>query len=1543
MRVLRIVARAFAWLLLVPAALFASAWVHFHTTLFRGIVRDQALETVNASIRGKITVGHVRQLDSDAIVLQHVSIWDPDGRRVAYAPELRANPNLAALATGVVHLDDVQWPRGRVWLVSMPDGAPSIAAAFMDRDPTPSAGPSPTVILSDIRLGRVSVHGDLPVLANFDRVDVRGRVTIESEDHFELVVPDARLALYRGGRKVATVEPLSGRIHTDPAEGIQATTHARVGPDEMHVRFGYARPDDPAAASDPRRRSIDAELRIHRLSPETLRTLGYPEQAALLRAPIRGQASFRGPFSDLHATAELESDHGRIDATGEYHAGRDATLRVRSDGIDVHRVFVIGDLSHFHFAGDVTATVDLRPQAPRHTEFVAHVRDVRVNQNVFPSLNARGVVERERIRLVHLDAPYLGGPRAIHVDGTIGFDGRVALDVAARNVDLTRDPNLRRLFPGTRGRASADIRVTTGPRGTIHTRGHATVRGLRFDTLRAEHASVRGSMQGSPRAPRLDVIAELQGAQVDGFALGRVDVRARGGPRHWDIAGDARAGGGRVIHVDAGVTRDARSYLVDADLALENLPDRAWRGRAEGLRLFDSGRIEVASFTLASGAQRLEVHGSFEPRRGGGALEANIQNADLALMRAIIGPDAPAIGGLVDAHITLRGSARRPELVAEGAIHRFATGGLTVPRIVYAVAFDQSRGVAEIDASASLRPSGTLSAHAEGRFAPGTRSPIAALERARWTASVDADEIPAAALEGPLGGPSPVAGTLDGRLTGTGTIADPTIEAQIRVRGARAVTPGWDPLDLLVAADYAHHALDARVELTDRRGALGDARIQARFDLRDVIAAPRETMAILERQPWTLDARMVSRPLDQLPRPFSDLSRMHDVGVVQVALAARVRGAPQRATEADLTASLDWSRLHDPGLTMRRGSCARDADPRVELEARLRNGVATAEVRGLVRGSPVLHGEARAAAPVDRWLHEGLPSEPPPVDASVRFERVEASALPWICQYASGPLEGEIVVDGLFGATPAAHAELRSPQLAAFHSDPSALAIVVDAAGDRLRADLSLDAVAGGSAVVHAEVPIAWSTGVPMVVRDGRVSARATFDHAPVGPMLALVPGIEDAQGTIDGSVVAEGAGAAIQMRGTLRLGDVYVSIIELGQDLERIRGRLVFHGNWVEIDRVRAWDQNGWIRLDGSAGFEGVLPERARVAVLMDDFPVRQDGLPIAWMSGRAGFDAWVAQGEGEMSHAHLTTHEFRVRLPDRPPRGLQDLAQHDDVHVVGQMHEREVAAQEAREAAPWHIDIKTDRPVWVRRRDFAVQLEADLVAVARGPEMRVSGTVEARRGYAELVGKRFEIERAVMQFTGARTVDPIVDVLAVHYLTGARSGDRVTVHISGRMSEPELTFGSNREGVNTAGDALALMMGGRSRTGDATEGGMTSEAQDVLAGITAGVLTLTARRELGGAFPVLSVEAQDGGAALRAGIDAHRFVPDSLRGIVRGAYLEGFVATGGSETTTAGEPANQSGRAGGILELEFPRSIVSRMQLAPPQGWGVDLSWEP
>jgi hypothetical protein len=111
--------------------------------------------------------------------------------------------------------------------------------------------------------------------------------------------------------------------------------------------------------------------------------------------------------------------------------------------------------------------------------------------------------------------------------------------------------------------------------------------------------------------------------------------------------------------------------------------------------------------------------------------------------------------------------------------------------------------------------------------------------------------------------------------------------------------------------------------------------------------------------------------------------------------------------------------------------------------------------------------------------------------------------------------------------------------------------------------------------------------------------------------------------------------------------------------------------------------------------------------------------------------------------------------------------------------------------------------------------------------------------------------------------------------------------------------------------------------------------------------LLTQGARDQLGGALPVLSLESSSTTlrtARIRAGVQLDQLIErrlGRLSRVVRGAYVEGFVAPGAGETVDT-TVAPQS-RSGGLLELRFPKDLVGTFEYRPVQNWRLDLAWEP
>jgi hypothetical protein len=287
--------------------------------------------------------------------------------------------------------------------------------------------------------------------------------------------------------------------------------------------------------------------------------------------------------------------------------------------------------------------------------------------------------------------------------------------------------------------------------------------------------------------------------------------------------------------------------------------------------------------------------------------------------------------------------------------------------------------------------------------------------------------------------------------------------------------------------------------------------------------------------------------------------------------------------------------------------------------------------------------------------------------------------------------------------------------------------------------------------------------------------------------------------------------------------------------------------------------------------------------------------------------------------------------------PAASPDAAKPESARKRTQASTPGARAKSSSEAPVTLLELNANERVWIKRDDFAVKLAANLTTEIGGQGARVKGRVELQRGYLTLMGKDFEIEKSSsLKFIGSEKPDPVLDITAVH--RNRRSGEAVSVVITGRGSKPVLTFRIDDKPVN-AGEAFQAIYGSQQSNQDPD--GADDQAQAFVGGLTAGLLATTARRELGAAAPIIMIEpgAETGTGRVRAGFEFDSLVPDFLKDVVTGVYFEGIVSK-----ESSGDAEQGSGRteAGALLEFYFPRNFFTSGQYGPGPTWSLDLGWQ-
>ena len=112
----------------------------------------------------------------------------------------------------------------------------------------------------------------------------------------------------------------------------------------------------------------------------------------------------------------------------------------------------------------------------------------------------------------------------------------------------------------------------------------------------------------------------------------------------------------------------------------------------------------------------------------------------------------------------------------------------------------------------------------------------------------------------------------------------------------------------------------------------------------------------------------------------------------------------------------------------------------------------------------------------------------------------------------------------------------------------------------------------------------------------------------------------------------------------------------------------------------------------------------------------------------------------------------------------------------------------------------------LWVRHPDLTAELSGNVkVSKARQQNIDLSGRVDVVRGSFALQGRRFQLVRGVVAFTGGDKINPSLDIVAQYKV----SNYQVEAHISGSAEKPTLTL-TSQPPLEQA-DILALILFGR------------------------------------------------------------------------------------------------------------------------------------
>jgi translocation and assembly module TamB len=453
---------------------------------------------------------------------------------------------------------------------------------------------------------------------------------------------------------------------------------------------------------------------------------------------------------------------------------------------------------------------------------------------------------------------------------------------------------------------------------------------------------------------------------------------------------------------------------------------------------------------------------------------------------------------------------------------------------------------------------------------------------------------------------------------------------------------------------------------------------------------------------------------------------------------------------------------------------------------------------------------------------EGLVALEGAQEFRVEWRRVPLGEIRDLFSFAvdvSGATSGELEVRGTARA-PVVAAKLRAEPFVVSGQSYGVLEGSASYAGKRAAVALELRQDALHSLSARGEVPLAlaWEGG-RLVASPGELDLRLRSQGLSIALLAPLVPQVEKLQGTLSLEIALRGPLRSPAPRGWFELEGARGRIRPLGLSLTGVRASGRVAPGKAHLDRIAARSGPGELTGSGELELDGFGIGRLRLALEARDFGVIDTREYQAGVSGRlrvAGTaDRPAVSGELTVTRASLRPDIAALggRAPDAP-----------DPTIVVAKNEAELESLRAAEkAAPRRSDdrtkalgfyealaldlaVRVPRGTWVRPRDGEIEIAGEVrLRKERGGDPTLTGEIRSVRGWYAFHGRKFQITKGEILFTGGPDIDPGLRIAASHKAPPYR----IDMLVGGSLNKPTLALRS--EPSLEEGDILSVLLFGK------------------------------------------------------------------------------------------------------------------------------------
>ncbi len=421
---------------------------------------------------------------------------------------------------------------------------------------------------------------------------------------------------------------------------------------------------------------------------------------------------------------------------------------------------------------------------------------------------------------------------------------------------------------------------------------------------------------------------------------------------------------------------------------------------------------------------------------------------------------------------------------------------------------------------------------------------------------------------------------------------------------------------------------------------------------------------------------------------------------------------------------------------------------------------------------------------------------------------------------------------------------------------------------------------------------------------------------------------ILNSAGRLNVDLQATGTLSRPQVLGKVELRDGELRLAATRETYKDIQGRLVFNGKRMEIEQFQMLSGGGRATLAGwlETAERGVGQMDLRLNA--NDFQVMNTSAIKAVISSNVSARGTL---EDTLVAGKIKVLQARIRHDNLPASGQAPVEPWeltvDGVFGSGVQEgptpkDKPKVSRRREPLGFLRADLQLDIPrnVWIQGRGTAIEMggKLDIKKKLRSPFV-LGGDLRAIRGFATVFTKRFTIKRGEIVFTGAREINPYLDIEAAHGV----SDYTVYVLVTGRSKKPEIEFRS--EPPLEQDDIVSLLVFGRTQDQLTNSEGsaLESRAADVGGKVAAGMLQQSVGQAFG--FDTVDIDFGSETRASRVGV---------------GRYISQDVFLSYEQIIRDPTKGNRSGSRVGV-EYRINRKLSVEVSSSDIGESAVDLNW--